>query len=450
MRTIAEGTLAYSIADIGIKIVSFFSYFLIIKALDLHDYGIVVLLISLVAPTSSIVNLGLSRVFVAEMSAMRGIQKFAQMKGLLLSYVRLVSILSTVIFVCVFFGRYIATQYFDVYLLKYFWPVLLFTFSQIVLNIILLINESFEKFKLSSVVGFSESIFRSLAIIYLFFFGTMSIPAVIFAYFFGKIFASLIGLPFVVIFVRKLWSKTKEIESGVLSGILRAHGKWEMVKVIFNGAAGSLRLWILKFIVNAQSVAIYDFANKFYSLVVALLPLRSVLFPIINRASGEESLVSLIISKAKKFLLLYYGVAYIGILILAPVFVGHFFVQYSAWMLIIYLVSLRLFLDVGTLGQTPLFYAYKKQRAAFIISFSSSVIQLILDVIFIYYFQVVGMVISLLLLTFLVILAKEYYLRKYVKVRTWNLRALFTFDSYDRIILNKILSRLKNYLPSRP
>ncbi len=69
--------------------------------------------------------------------------------------------------------------------------------------------------------------------------------------------------------------------------------------------------------------------------------------------------------------------------------------------------------------------------------------RIILLIIFIYYWGLVGLVISTLIHTFVLIMIKRIYIKKNGWIK-YDLLTYFKFDLYDKLILQKIYLRFKS------
>jgi len=108
---------------------------------------------------------------------------------------------------------------------------------------------------------------------------------------------------------------------------------------------------------------------------------------------------------------------------------------------------LRLFIDVFSLGQLPVLYVLRQQKLIFNIGIFMIVYMLVTQVVFTYLFGVTGMILSVLTATFTNALIREYILRTRFNYPVFEWSKLWTFDNYDRMILDKIKHKIFKIKP---
>ena len=440
-KTIVEGTLYLSLSNTLVKLFSLVSYVIIVSRLDLYDYGIFVLLTSLSGPAAVFVFFGFNQVFFSNFAQAKGSGNLARMKGLVREYYGLSSLLLFCFIIGVYIMRKFLVQYYDIYILHYFWELSFFILSQLLLNMVLLLVNANEQFKQSSFLASLESISRSFLVII--FAGGLSAQSVLIIYASAKSIAVLVGLFYFIKLIIPLIKTETPPEKKVLLTIFKSHGKWEIIRVILEQASNPLKLWLIKIFVNVQSVAVVDFAQNMYGTILGFFPVQSVIFPIISRVIGTKELVGRIILKAKKYSLIFYALFFTIVAFVLPYLLQVLFPQYSGYTLFILFVLLHVFTQVYRMGQPALLYALNQQKFLVQIFPLLFVVELIFYIVLTYFWGIWGAVLSWHVHVIATGFIVAVFLKRKYHMDMWVWKDFFSFDEYDKMLLSKITTKIK-------
>lgn len=444
-KKIAEGVFYASAGSMIMKILSGVGYFLIIRRLSVHDYGVFVLLASILSIAPFFVYFGFSRIFVSSIAKYRGEKNNGKIKGLAKEYYRTAAVIALIVYsLLLIFKGYVSEYYDNIYLLRYIGPLILFSFSQILLNGSLLLLESFEKFKLSSIVKSSEALAKSTLVIL--FYYSLSVDYLFYVYSASKIIAVLVSMWGIFHIVKEMRKNSVASEKGVLIGILKKHGKWELIRIITKQVITPFRYFVIKMFVNIEGVAVYDFSLKIYSLLVGTLRIKSIIFPVISRVIDNTFLVKKIITKSKKYSFYYYVSLCSLTFFILPAALNIFAPQYNDSILLIYFVLLHVFVDVYTIGRTPVMYGLKQQKFLLKTYPLSFTLEIILNIVLTKYFGVIGSIASWHLKVIIMNRIVSVYLKNKFNITLWSFKDFVSFDDYDRMIVKLIYKRIKRYL----
>lgn len=441
---IAQSVFQGFVGGIVVKASSAIGYVLILSRLSIHDYGVFVLLVSLVGPASSIILFSFDRIFVSHFAAALGRRDFSAMKGLFVEYYRASLVMATLFFIGVYLLRNYFTQ-FDVYLIRYFWAVCLFVATQISMNMVFLFLEGSQRFKEIWIVQSVESISRTGAVIIACLSISFSVDLVILLYAGAKLIATIVGVLYVRRLHRTYFPAELDRQKGILLSTLKQYGKWDIARNLFEQAVQPLKFLIIKFFVNIESVAIYDFAKNVYSVTSSLFPVKSIIFPAVARSVHKKEVLYRIVEKSKKYMGVLYIVSFVAILVITPTVVRMIFPQYQGFEYIVYLTVLRLFVDVYKIGQDALLYAFNRQAFMFKVQPFFTAISIILDIVFAKAFGLVGIVISWHLYALITGFVQNRYLFNVVGVAKIKWKDLLRFDNYDKEILLSIVGRIRSF-----
>jgi O-antigen/teichoic acid export membrane protein len=437
----AEG-LAFTSAGNGLtKAVAFVGSSIIISELAVHDYGVVVLLMSFLAPVSTIVSMGLINVYVSTIARFRGEKNFNKVAALVKEYYISSFILLLVIFVAAYFLRLYLLAYYDIFLLKYFWIVILFIFVQILLNRMTFLLEAYERFKDNSILLIVETFSRVVLVIVLV--SHLSIFTVLLIHILSKFLSFIVSIFFVAPVVRSWRGVSIGAERGILMKVIKEYGKWDILRVILDDVTGVFKVWIIKIFVNTESVGVYDFVHKIYSFASSLMPFQKILFPLVARFSNQKAYAEKIVIKSKKYQFIATTILLLILFVSLPILLDLFFAQYSVYLLIFYFYLIHLYIQIFRLGQSAFIHALKQQKFLLQVFPISLSLKIILDIILINIWGLFGAVVSWHLHVILLGLMFEFALRKKFNINIWQWKSFFSFDELDRQIIQRFVAGVK-------
>jgi O-antigen/teichoic acid export membrane protein len=433
-RRIIEGCITNSAGKLFLKFFSFVSFIIIIKHISLNDYGLLNLLFSVIGPSVAFTMIGLETLIVADAAFYRGQQEIYKARKLLVDYFKTILFLSILLFIFSWLFKDFLSYYYK-FNVNYYWPLFILVIGQISMNYISITFDAYEKFSYSALFQFGESFFRFILIISLLFFG-FSLYSILWVYAGAKILVSSFGFFYSM---SLLGRKEKEITENYIFYTIKRHGKWELIRNIPARVINNIWPWMLRIVSGNEAVGLFAFSQKIYSFVVGVIPLNSILFPVICSSLGKDKNIAfIIIAKAKKYLFILYTLIYIGIFILIKPLINLFAPEYLGSIFIIKVLMLDLYNDVISVGQSAIIYAYKKQKINLVITIINEIIQLLSQFIFSYLFKAVGLALSSLLTGFSAYILRNIVLRKNLKINLHlKFKEIFRIDEYDRMILEK-------------
>lgn len=439
-KTIAQGTIYGSLGTVFIRGLSVVGYSLVIRQLSLYNYGVFTLLISITGPTLAIILFGFDRIFVSSIAKARGSGNFGRVRALVQEYYGLVLMLLGGCLLGGYVLQEVLASHYDKQLVQYFWTLALFILSQLVFNMVQLVLEGYERLNTLALLQSVEALVRNVLIITLVL--NLNITLLLKINSIAKFAAAGVGLASLVVIFKTLFRERPE--RFVLLGIFREHGKWEIARNIVDDITGPLQLWLIKIFVNVPAVAAYGFAKIIYSFIQDIVPIKGAVFPVISRLiASEKKLAYLVALKAKKYLILFYGVMYLASLAFLPVVIRLFFPQYGGETVIVFLVLLHLFVDGYKVGQNPLLYALEQQKFQFILFNFGLLLQVVLDVSFIYFWGVPGIIWSWHIQALALGIAINIYLARKLAIPMGGWKELIRFDQYDHMLFEKVLENVK-------
>jgi O-antigen/teichoic acid export membrane protein len=426
------------------KAISFFVFLFLVRTLSLVDYGVLTLLFSLPGPTLMLISLGVEDVILSEVAAARGKNDTSKIKSILLGYLKSSFwLFCLVFFISYLFRGYLAAHY-NIYLLQYYFPVIIFVSGQCLANYITNFLKSHEEFLKISILSTFEPVFRLLSLIIFFYFFTIDVRITFLIYAFSKWFVFFLGTILSLSLFKKTIAAKSQVENEFLK-ILKSSGKWAIFRNLLDQVTNNFQPWLIKIYLNTEAVALYGFAGKIYSFLTNFIPIQQVLLPVVSRYMEDKKKISLVIQKVTKYHFLFSSITVILLWLFSRFVIGLIAPQYLAAVLLVNLLSFRLFLDSMSIGHTSIFYAYKKQKLLFWIYLYASIQSVAITWFFLYYFGLVGLIVGYLIHIFLIVLVRIFFIKKYIGILNFKIRDFFKYDEYDKMIVERIKSKAKSF-----
>lgn len=441
---IARGTLYLSLSSSAARLLSFLTVIFVTRGLTLFEYGVVTLVLSVTGPVNSISGLGMDELIVADVGKSLGEGNRSYAKKLLLSFFKIRFFIIIFLGFLGWFFRIPLEARYGPAITQYFLLVFILVLAQFFKNAFNLIFQIHQKFGQLSTTGVAEVVVRFTAVIVLWKIGALNVGTVLLSYILAAAIPILIFIPSIVRTI--YYFKNADVENypnGVILPLLARHGKWQLFLDVAGNAISSVRYWLIKIFLSTEAVAIFGVAQSMYSAVASLLPLKSVIFPIIASKSNEPPVMKKLLTRSTKYSLLLYAGLTAASVFIAPFFISAFFPKYLAGIFIFQLMSLRLIFNAFSISQAPLLIVLKEQRYVFLLSVVNAISVLIFSPIFMVTLGLPGAVLEGLLTVFIIILMREIFLRRKYGFASVSLNTFFTVDEYDKMILKRLWQRLR-------
>lgn len=439
---IARGAFFLSFGSAASRFISFGTVIIATRGLSLFEYGVVTLVLAVTGPVNSISGLGMDELIVADTAKSLGEGKTGYAKKLLLSFFKIRLLIAALLILAGWFFRLSLEGRYGPAIHEYFFLVVILILAQYLRNSFNLILQTHQKFVSISVASTLEVSVRFLAILFFWQFSALNIKSALISYVLAAAIPSFIVLPSVIKALYYFKSAPKE-PRGVIWPILARHGKWQMALDISSSVISNIKYWLIKIFLSTEAVAVFSVAQSMYSAVASLLPLKSVIFPIIAEKSNEPKVMRALVARSTKYsLILYLGLLLVSWFI-APVFIAVFFPKYVIGIFIFQLMALRLPLNAFSISQAPLLTVLKEQRYVFFLALVNATSMLVLLPLLMSKFGLIGAVLEWLITVLLIIFLREIYLRRKYRISSIDLKSFFTLDQYDKVIFRRILHKFK-------
>ncbi len=446
-KDIAKGSAIIMASRLVLKFFSVFSYFMILRALSLKDYGFVSLALSISGPALSISGLGLDDLLLSHGARARGEKTYGEFSSVFGGFVLVrLLILAGITALLLFIRSLLGQQYLEV-VNQYLWQAILWIW---VVNIRWIgdgMTQMFEKFKLFSVANVTESALRAGIVLVLYVIGHLNIGTVLWAYILSKGLPTFMVLPA----MRHLGGWGRPIlKIKMFFSYLKQKGAWETVRMLSGSLLSGLNQWIVAGLLGLEAVAIYNFASSLNSLLAQFSPFRQILYPIVSRLSSEAESASALARRMSKYSIWLASLLLLGAAFAAPLGVWLLASKYLNAIPAFYLLMLSQLTNAVTVSHGPLMYANNEQKYLLKLSLLGTISGVTVMPALTWLFGVYGAILESHFSTGLIAWLREKRLREKHGIKTFVFADIFVVDAYDKQAIKKVwqavVLRLRNAL----
>lgn len=442
-KTVTVGTALYSVQVILEKMISFFTMIILVRFLNIYDYGLLVLARSAFDTFNGFTNIGISSTVLADMNVERSRGNIGKFKAIFLDYVTLKCLIALVMWTIIFFGLSIFGNYYQNDVIPH---VKLFSFLLLINPIRTIFSNILNthlKFTNLALWELFESFIYLLSLVVLYANSVLTIKYIILATIFSQLFALVIFLPVFWKTYRYL-SKVSRTSGNQLVGIIRAHGKWGIIENYIAGVSKNIRPWIVGFFLGVESVAIYSIAQSLVGHLSSVLPIQKVLAPIFPLNYGDKKKIAGLFFRSIKYsFYIMIAVILVGYII-TPFFISLFFPKYMVSIPLFNIMATVLVLVAVSSLLNPLFDTFKLQKSFFYLTLTKLSLMVVIAVPLTYFFGLTGMALEFVITTFIFVWLRYSRLVKLVPELKVNFFAILKYDETDSIFLKKIFYWFKS------
>lgn len=450
LKTIFMGTSVLSASNVIARFVSFFVVVLITHALSLYEYGVVTLVLAISGPALSIVNLGFDELVIADVARYRSEGNFGSAKRLLFSYYRMQAVILFLLLIAGFFGRQFLIGRYGPELQAEGIALVLYIIVQVARTSGVTILNTHKKFFGIAFLASLEPIVRLGIVGTLVFLQKLTPATTIYTYVGASALIVIVALPS-LFSVYRMYRDVKISSEALLWNTILRHGKWQGAMTILSSFVGNIKVYLIKFFLSTEAVSIYAVAQSMYGAISSLIPLKTVMSPLLAERVTDIARLRLFVAKASKYTFLAYLVLMGLVVIAAPFMIHMFFPKYTASILIFELMALRYPLNTFSVIHPPILFAFREQRFLTLSSLVGACTLIIGSITLIPLWGLPGAVIESLITVVISHLFREFRLRKKYVISTFVARSLFVYDDDDRRLLAEIVLSLKRrFFRARP
>lgn len=446
IRTVGEGTFWASASTFFIKIVGLVSVFLILSRLGVSQYGVLELALSIVTLLSIFQLPGLDSLIVADMSFEKGQGELRRARNILSVYIVLQFCLAIVAWMLVFLGAPIFSSLFNVPSQYVQLVSFLFLLSplRMAYGVSFRVNLDFIRF---SFISFFEESIKLCVLWVIFSYTSMNIAAILIAMIISQTAALIIFMPAFLRFWFSLKGGSGTADKMRWWELLLDHGKWSILTNYAGNAGKSLRIWIIQRMLGPEAVGVYAVAIGLIGHVIALVPLSTILAPLLPQFVSDKERFTRLLSKGIKYQFIAHVLVAIGACIFAPPLLGYIFPEYQNVFPLFQVMLIALLPGAVTTVLNPAFVAFKLQKSLFISTVLKTLITVVLTFVGISLFGIWGVAVESIGTAFLQSIERSRSLRRNIPGITVSWIGLFRYDDDDKLILEKISSILLRRFP---
>jgi O-antigen/teichoic acid export membrane protein len=443
VRTVGSG-MAWNTGAIFLgKIIMFANVFIILRWLTVYEYGFSELVLSIVSTASIALLPGLASAIIADMSVERGRDNRKHMNLIFHQYLYFNAVLSTLAWAVLFFGAHPVASLAGTPYAAQFLQIVSFTFligpfrtvSMLLASVML-------RFADQSLYVVAEEAFKLVFLIVFVVMFSMGVRGLFIAIVLSQL-ACVLAYTLRTLSAYRYFSDAPAEDRAQFWNLLRAHRKWSIGTSYISTLSQNIRLWIIKFMLGTEAVGLFSFALGMYSQVTSLMPLTTVLTPIIpHYVDKRDQLVRIIRASLKLQFAIGIVYAVIAVALSGP-FVSLFFPNYLPALPVLYAVEVGIIINgAGTLF-TPIFAAFKEQRSLLFSIVFKTLLMLIFLPPCIFLFGLAGPGIEVVLSTLGNGIERYSRLRKIIPGLALDWRTIFKPDAHERAAMRTIIAAVR-------
>lgn len=447
VKTIGTGIAWNTTGTIAGKIIMFVNIFLTLNFLTIYEYGFSELVFSVIAMTGIALLPGLSSAVIADLGVERGRGDKAMMSTIFHQYALLLIFLAGCAWAVLFFGalplaRMVGNEYAAQFLQIASFTFLISPFRTLTQTLSTVMLRYFDL----SFYSVIEEVFKCLLLLVFIVYLGQGIRGLMYAMVLSQLFGLLVFLP-------RLFSGYRYFALAPTSGkirfwrLLRGHRAWSVGTSYVGTISQNVRIWIVKLLLGTEAVGIMAFAYGLLSHIVSLMPLATVIAPVVVRyVDKKDQLVRILRASIKLQLLLAIGL-FTGGLMFSYLFVTLLFPKYVVAVPLVYILLCILISNSVASLFTPVFAAYKEQVSLF----QSNSIKLLLGLtalpVFIMLFGISGVAIELVFTTYVIAVERYVRLRRILPTFSLPMRDLISPDGYERDAMHTVRMAVVSRFP---
>lgn len=360
INSIGRGVAWNTAAAIAGKCLVLVNLFVILRFLSVYEYGLSELVMSVVSMLGILLLPGLGTAVIADISRERTLGKDGNPRSLLINFYILSAVLGVLAWAILFFGARYAAMLAGNSSIQVLIQIVSFLFLISPLRMVTTIVATVERrFVDQSFFGVTEELFKLLGILFFMVYLGKTVDGLLYAAVCAQLFAVAVYVPRTVSGFLKL--EHEGVPHALLS-IVRFHRKWSIAGTYVSSLTQTFQIWIVRLFLGTEAVALYSVAAGILSQVSTLLPLGTILGPIVPAYTHLKTHMRRLVLAALKVQTVLAVVLYGAAVASLPLFT-YFFPSYkaAAWMVPVLLISL---LPMSFLNITaPVFAALQEQRS---------------------------------------------------------------------------------------
>lgn len=440
-RIVSEGSAWMLVSTVSLKVLGLLSIFVILRNLSVYEYGVVELVLSVLPIFSLFLMPGLNTVIIADMGRAKAEGKLGTARGILRAYGALYFSSSLVAWALLFFGSEVVALFYDEHFALFFKII---SFGLLLSPIRMLISVFFAfalRFREQSLIGFSEEFFKLFMVLIFVAYLDLGILGMLMAIVLSQALALGFLAPYCFVLYRRMLGVHRPEPVSAYS-LLRAHAKWGVLATYIGSMGQSIRTWIIKSVLGTEAVGLFAVALGIYGHMLSLVPVSTVVGPMLAQQVTNTKRLALLIAKSVKYQLLGFFTVAATMAIVLPVLIDTLFPHYAPALMLVFMLSVMLIpASLDTLFP-HLFSAFQAQRSQFIASVYKVVLTCILFPPALLLWELSGACVALIVVTLLYDVERYRAMRRLLPDFRIDVGGIFSYDAVDREFVGKIRSAI--------
>jgi O-antigen/teichoic acid export membrane protein len=372
-RTIGKGAVWNTASTLVGKVVVLANIFMILQHLSVYEYGLSELVLSVISAMGIILLPGLSTAIVADLSYEKSKGDLARTKSIFWQYNILGLVLGVLAWAVLFFCAEPIAGLVHNPTIGYFLRIVSFTFLISPVRKIAIMLATVEmRFFDQSFYSVVEEIWKGIFLFTFFYIFGRTLDGLFLAIVLSQCIAFICYIPR-SISAYASFGREKATRIFNFWEVMGKHRKWSIAGSYASSLTQTLQLWIIRLMLGTEAVGLYSVASGILSQVSALMPLGTILAPIVPQYVERKNELAKLLRASLKVQVGFAVLLFFGALLGLPIFVLIFPKYQQAMPLaMILLVSLVPLAVVNIF--TPVFAAFKEQFSFLI----STVVKLVL------------------------------------------------------------------------
>ncbi|MDB5224645.1 MAG: hypothetical protein JWO43_267 [Candidatus Adlerbacteria bacterium] len=366
LNTIGKGLAWNTVATTAGKIIMFANVFIILTRLSVYEYGLSQLVLSVISIMGILLLPGLFSVLVADLARERGQMNFMGMKSIFLDYVALNVSLGLVAWAALFFGSSIVANVVGNQSIGFFLKIISFSFLLAPWRTVGITLATVElRFLDQAFYSVLEEIAKMAYMLFLFYVLGQGVEGLFYAVVFSQFTAIVLYIPRTMSAYRVF--SHAQVSTRAFWRVLRDHRKWSIASSYVGTLGQTVQLWIIRLTLGTEAVGIFSFVDGISSQVASLMPLGSILAPILPRYVTEKNKFNSLMRGAIKMQVVVAGILICATFIGLPVLL-YVFPKYSHAVPLLMVMIFILLPNSLISIYTPAFAALQEQFSLFVSS----------------------------------------------------------------------------------
>jgi O-antigen/teichoic acid export membrane protein len=441
LKKISEGIIWSSSGSIILKGLWFLGALAIVAKLSLHQFGTYQIVLAAWSLILTFLLVKSDQIFIARGSTLFKEDNPKEAVSLGLSLFLVKFSMSIIVWLVLFYGSSIFVRWYSGDVIQHL-KVLSFALFVVPFDNLINYDLSIRKnFFLLNLFGVTEEIIKVLGIFISLFLLNMGVE--------GLIWVIIIALYAKVILLgSRLFSYVKCLSFISLKPffeIFFSIGKWNILQSYIEQIRKNSVVFFIQYFIGREGVALFALANKLFSHIASLFPVKGFLIPLISSELHNRGRLQSVLERGVKYSVFLFGLIAIFSAIVMPFFLSAFFPKYLPSMPLFYIMLLLL----PFMGAYDILLSFlvsnQEQKTLFLLSLFRIFIMAIALPVLLLTLGIIGSAIEYTFFAFIMFYLRYTtltHLHPELKIR---FSQLIIFDNYDRELLRKIKARIWNF-----